>query len=148
MSPTAQLVGSESEIIDITEKIAKLNREIEQQEFAGSVLSEAKTSLQKSQSGTESVGKLAAIFANSGKKVKSDAEREKLLAFTAELSQISARFLSQAQFIAQPSVPSRPERPTPLMYMALVGILFALMSAIYLWRDMLLQMLRQDDSAS
>jgi hypothetical protein len=79
------------------------------------------------------------------KKVKTDAEREKLLTIAADLSQITARFLSQAQFIASPSVPSRSERPSPLMYMGLVGLLFALLTAAYCWRDVILKLLKQDD---
>lgn len=134
MSPLAQLVGAESELIEITEKTQKLNREIEQQAFAGGFLKEAELALKQARSGSESVGKLAASIAEYSNKVKTDAEREKLLSLAADLSQISARFMSQAQFIAQPSVPSRPERPTPLMYMVLMGALFAFLAAIYGWR--------------
>ena len=134
MSPMAQLVGAESELIEIREKTQKLDREIEQQAFAGGLLKEVELALKQARSGSESVGKLAAVIANYSKKVKTDAEREKLFSLTADLSQISARFMSQAQFIAQPSVPSRPERPTPLMYMVLMGALFALLAAIYGWR--------------
>jgi cobalamin biosynthesis Mg chelatase CobN len=144
MSPTAQLVGSESEIIDITEKIKKLNREIEQQKFAAKVLEDSKTTLIATQTGSESVSRLAKILADSSKKINTDAEREKMLAFTADLSQISARFLTQAQFIAQPSVPSRPERPTPLMYTVFMGLLFAMIAMIYIWRDMLISFIKQN----
>jgi hypothetical protein len=144
MSPLAQLVGAESELIEITEKTQKLNREIEQQAFAGGLLKEAELALKQARSGSESVGKLAAVIADFGKKVKTDAEREKLLSFAADLSQISARFLSQAQFIAQPSVPSRPERPTPLMYMVLMGGFFAVFAALYIWRKAIINLLKQD----
>jgi hypothetical protein len=144
MSPTAQLVGSESEIINISEKIQKLNREMEQTAFANALLLDANSALKQVQSGTESVNKLAAVISTHSKKIKNDAEREKLLSYTADLSQISARFLSQAQFIAQPSVPSKPERPTPLMYMALFGFLFALLMALYVWRKAIVNAIRQD----
>lgn len=147
MSPLAQLVGAESELIEITEKTQKLNREIEQQTFAGGFLKEAELALKQARSGSESVGKLAAIIAQYSKKVKTDAEREKLLSLAADLSQISARFMSQAQFIAQPSVPSRPERPTPLMYVALLAFLFGISAAIYCWRNDILKLLR-DNSVS
>ena len=133
MSPLAQLVGAESELIEITEKTQKLIREIEQQAFAGGLLKEAELALKQSRSGSESVGKLAAVIADYSKKVKTDAEREKLLSLAADLSQISARFLSQAQFIAQPSVPSRPERPTPLLYTVFMGLLFAMIAVVYVW---------------
>ncbi len=145
MSPLAQLVGAESELIEITEKTQKLNREIEQQAFAGGLLKEAELALKQARSGSESVGKLAAVIAEYSKKVKTDAEREKLLSLAADLSQISARFMSQAQFIAQPSVPSRPERPTPLMYIVLMSIFCICLAAIYCWRDVIVKYLKPED---
>lgn len=144
MSPTAQLVGSESEIIKIAEKIQKLNREIEQAVFATALLEDANVALKQVQSGRESVNKLSEIFAINSKKIKSNAEREKLISYAADLSQISARFLSQAQFIAQPSVPSRPERPSPLMYMVLMGFLFTNIAALYVWRNTVLNVIKNN----
>jgi hypothetical protein len=144
MSPLAQLVGAESELIEIGEKTKKLDREIEQQAFAGGLLKEAELALKQARSGSESVGKLAAVIGEYSKKVKTDAEREKLLSLAADLSQISARFLAQAQFIAQPSVPSRPERPTPLMYMVLMGGFFAVLAALHIWREAIINLLKQD----
>ena len=144
MSPLAQLVAAESELIEIGEKTKKLDREIEQQAFAAGLLKDAELTLKVTRSGSESVSKLAAVIADYSKKVKTDAEREKLLSLAADLSQISARFLSQAQFIAQPYVPSRPERPTPLMYMALLAFLFGIFAAIYCWRNDILKLLRDN----
>lgn len=144
MSPLAQLVASESELIEIGEKTKKLDREIEQQAFSGGLLKDAELALKQARSGSESVGKLAAVIADYSKKVKTDAEQEKLLSLAADLSQISARFLSQAQFIAQPYVPSRPERPTPLMYIVLLGGLSAALAALYIWRKELIKLLKQD----
>ncbi|MEY4537828.1 MAG: hypothetical protein RL171_1979 [Pseudomonadota bacterium] len=148
MSPLAKLVGAESELIEIGEKTQQLNREIEQQAFAGGLLKEAELALKQARSGSESVSKLAAVIADYSKKVKTDAEREKLLSLAADLSQISARFMSQAQFIAQPSVPSRPERPTPLMYMVLMGGLFGALAALYIWRTAIINLLKQDTQDS
>ena len=144
MSPLAQLVASESELIEIGEKTKKLDREIEQQAFAGGLLKEAELVLKQTRSGSESVSKLAAVMAEYSKKVQTGAEREKLLSLAADLSQISARFISQAQFIAQPSVPSRPERPTPLMYTVLMCILFTVLAAIFIWREKLINFIKQN----
>lgn len=148
MSPMAQLVGAESEMIEIREKTQKLNREIEQQAFAAALVGDAEVALRQVRSGSESVSKLAAVIADFSKKVKTDAEREKLLSLAADMSQITARFLSQAQFIAQPSVPSRPERPSPLMLIVLVGFLFALLAAAFSWRDAIFKLLKQEDSSA
>lgn len=144
MSPMAQLVGAESEIIGISEKIKKLDRDVEQQKFAVIVLQNVKEVMKTVQSGSESASKLANVLANSSKTISTDAEREKLLSFTADLSQISARFLTQAQFIAQPPVPTRPERPTPLMLTVLLGLLFLLFAIAYVWRDTIIGYLKQN----
>lgn len=147
MSPLAQLVGSESEVIDIQEKIQKIDREIEQQVFAKAIVLEAQTALSQARSGSETVVKLSDMVARFSKQIKTEAEREKLSSMAADVSQTSARFLSQAQFIAQPSVPARPERPRPLMVMVLAGLLAGLLSALFLWRDKLMEMLRQDEES-
>lgn len=145
MSPLAQLVGSESEVIDIQEKIQKIDREIEQQVFAKAIVLEAQTALSQARSGSETVVKLSDMLARFSKQIKTEAEREKLSSMAADVSQTSARFLSQAQFIAQPSVPDRPERPRPLMVMVLAGLLAGLLSAAFLWRAKLREMLFQDE---
>lgn len=146
MSPMAQLVGAESEVIDIREKIQKLDREIEQQAFAKTLVEEAEAALNQARSGSESVQKLSGVIIDFSKKIKTEAEREKLSSLAADVSQISARFLSQAQFVAQPSVPARPERPGPRLVMVLAGLLAGLLSALFLWREKLLEMLRADDA--
>lgn len=148
MSPMAQLVGAESEMIAIREKMQKLNREIEQQAFAGALVGSALEAMRQVHNGSEGVGKLAAVMAEFSKKAKTDAEREKLLSLAADVSQITARFLSQAQFIAPASIPSRSEGPSPLTSTGLVGFLFALMAAAYCWRDVLYKLLKQEDGTS
>jgi hypothetical protein len=144
MSPMAQLVGAESEIIDIREKIQRLDREMEQQVFAKAMVADAELALNEAHSGSESVVKLSEMIVRFSKRVKTEAEREKLSSLAADVSQISARFLVQAQFVAKPSVPTRPESPRPLMVMVLAGLLAGLLSAAFLWRETLKKMLLQD----
>lgn len=148
MSPMAQLVGAESEIIDIREKIQRLDREMEQQAFAKAMVADAEVALNEAHSGSESVVKLSEMIVRFNKLVKTEAEREKLSSLAADVSQISARFLVQAQFVAKPSVPTRPESPRPLMVMVLAGLLAGLLSAAFLWRDALKKMLFQNGENS
>lgn len=148
MSPMAQLVGAESEIIDIREKIQRLDREMEQQAFAKAMVADAEVALNEAHSGSESVVKLSEMIIRFSKLVKTEAEREKLSSLAADVSQISARFLVQAQFVANPSVPTRPESPRPLMVMALAGLLAGLLSAAFLWREALKKMLLQNGGKS
>lgn len=144
MSPMAQLVGAESEIIDVQEKIQRLDREMAQQAFAKAMVTDAEAALNEARSGSDSVVRLSALMDRFSKLVKTEAEREKLSSLAADVSQISARFLSQAQFVAKPSVPTRPERPGPLMVMVLAGLLAGLLSAVFLWREQLKKMLLQN----
>jgi hypothetical protein len=142
-SPRAQLISAESQIININERTQKLTRQIEQHRFASPLIEQASQIVKQANSGSESVNKLEAVIASYTKKTQTDAEREKLLNFSADLSTITARFLSQSQFIALPSAPIKPERPTPIMYTALIGILFGLFSMLYCWRKELLNLLRE-----
>lgn len=143
MSPVAQLVGAESEMIDIREKLQRLDREMEQQAFAKALITDAQAALGQARSGSESVLKLADVIVRFSKETNTEAQREKLSSLAADMSSISARFLSQAQFIAQPSVPSRPERPRPLMVIALAAVLAGVLAALFAWRDALVQLLRE-----
>lgn len=145
MSPMAQLVGAESQIIDIKVKSFKLARQIEQHSFSTPLIEQAEQAVKQANSGSESVNKLVAVIEDFSKKVKTDAEREVLFNLAADLSHIGARFLSQAHFIALPTLPSNPERPSPLMYTALVGLLFALVASLYCWRKELWNMLRDSN---
>jgi hypothetical protein len=142
ISPTAQLVGAESQIIDIKEKNLKLERQINQQAFIAPLILRAQNAMKQTKSGTDSVNSLTMTLTEFAKNAKTDAEREKLLTLTADVSQISARFLSQAQFIAEPYLPTRAERPTPTMWIVLIGLLFLLLTSAYIWRDVLQNILR------
>lgn len=144
MSPMAQLVGTESEIIEISERSRKLDREIEQQLFTEAFIKKTETLLGQSRSGSESVGKLVMVITDFTKEVKTSAEREKLLSLAADLSQITARFLSQAQFIAQPSVPTKPEKPTPLMYIIFLSLFFVCLAALYCWHDVIINYFKNE----
>jgi hypothetical protein len=142
MSPVAQLVAAESQVIEIKEKSQKLDRQIGQHAFAAPLIEQTEVSLKQVRSGSEGVSKLKAMIAEYSKKMKTDAEQEKLLVLTADVSRISGKFLTHAQFVASPTTPTRPERPTPLMYSAILGLLFALIAALYCWRRELVSLLR------
>lgn len=135
LSPMSQLIASESEIIQLEEIRRKLNREVEQNTFAELILKDVGVAVSQNQNGYENLAKLEAIVANFSKKIKTNAEHEKLASISNDISQIAARFLFKAQFITPPSLPTRPERPTPLMYMVLVGFVFSFLTAVYCWRD-------------
>ena len=137
MSPLSQLLAAESEVISIREQIKKLDREIEQQAFTKFLIEEAGVMTEKVQRGSDSVINLSALIVDATKKVKTDAEREKLLSLAADLSQITARFLTQVQFIAPPPVPVPPETPAPLIVVLLFGFLTVIVTALFIWRTLI-----------
>ncbi|WP_454732093.1 MULTISPECIES: hypothetical protein [Cupriavidus] len=139
MSPMAQLVGAESEIIGIREKIQRLDREIDQQALMKPLAVDAEAAVAQSHSGSDSVIKISKILSALSKKTQSEAQQEKLSSLAADLSATTVRFLSQPRFIAQPSVPSMPERPRPPMVIVLMAALSALASAAILWRETLIK---------
>ena len=145
ISPQAQLVGAESEIIEIRQKVGRIDRELEQQLFTQTVLKDIEESLKQARNGSQAVLGLSAVLSQYGSKVKSDAEKEKLLSLTADLSQISSRFLSQAQFITPPSIPAQPERPGPLLVIALCSLLSALLAGVFIWRKSIAKFLAQNE---
>ena len=141
ISPQAQLVGAESEIIEIRQKVSKLNRELEQQAFTQTLMKDIEVAMNLARNGSQAVGGLSTVLTQYGSKVKSDAEREKLLSLSADLSQISSRFLSQAQFISPPSVPGYPERPGPLLVIALGALLSVLFAGVFVCRKLIVRLL-------
>jgi hypothetical protein len=141
MSPMAQLVGAESEVISIRERMQKLDREIEQQNVMKEFVKDAESTIAEAHSGDDSVIKLSALISAFGKKVNTEAERERLSSLAADISTISARFLSQPRFIAEPYLPVRPERPSPRMMIVLMGAFAALLSAIFLWRKTIVRVM-------
>ena len=100
----------------------------------------------QARNGYQAVIGFSTFLAQYGDKVKSDAEREKLLSLTADSSQISGRFLSQAQFISPPPVPGYPERPSPLLVIALGTLISALFAGMFVWRKLIVKILLQDDA--
>lgn len=137
VSPMAQLIGAESEVIDVQEKIGSLDREIDQASFSKSLLADFSSTLSAARSGTDSVRRLQEVVQSFSTKARTDAQRERLSAFSADLSEISARFLTRAQFIANPSPPIHPESPKPLLVTILGALLAMLLSVAWQWRSAL-----------
>ena len=137
MSPLSQLLAAESEVVSIREQIKKLDRVIEQQAFTKLLIEEAGVMTEKVQRGSDSVINLSALIVDATKKVKTDAEREKLLSLAADLSQITARFLTQVQFIAPPPIPVRPQTPTLLIVVILFSFLTVIVTALFIWRTLI-----------
>jgi dsDNA-binding SOS-regulon protein len=144
-----QMLGAEAEIIDIREKMAKLTREQAQNHLSEVYLKAAEAAFKVARTGTAAVKALHDLTLEQLGQAQSDAEKEKLLSYAADLSKISARFLSQAQFVVAPSIPEQSEQPRPAILAALFGFLGLLASVAVVFRQQLLSLLaslRSDDT--
>lgn len=135
ISPMAQLIGAESEIIDYQAKIKALERQDQQQAYFRQMVKDVEGAIANASSGSDSVTKLAAVIAARTNDAKTDAEREKAAELSADIAHITARFQSQAQFLAKPSIPGRPEMPTPPLVIVAMALLFGLAGAAFFWRE-------------
>lgn len=146
ISPSAQLIGAETQIIDIREKITKLDRLITQQQFAQSYLVEAERTFYSANTGSGIILLFSELTKKYSARVQNEAEKEKLLSIAAKVSEISARFLSQAQFVLPPSIPNRAEAPRPLMISGILGILGFLLSLAWSFRIWIVEQLFSSNS--
>jgi hypothetical protein len=89
---------------------------------------------------------LAKLVETTAGTVKTDAQKEKLLNMAGDVSKISARFLSQAQFIVAPSVPERQEQPRPKVLAAALGLLGFLLSCLWVFRDYIMNLLKEEST--
>ncbi|WHZ10409.1 MAG: hypothetical protein OJF60_000848 [Burkholderiaceae bacterium] len=145
MPPLDQVFGAESEVIDLQGQLRQLEREAEQQAFAKPLIAEAQAALDKTAGGADGMVKVSEIVARFGKAASTDADKEILASMAGDVSQISARFLSQSRFVAEPSVPSVPQRPSPRTVILLGALLAALLGAAFVWRDLLVRALWEGD---
>jgi hypothetical protein len=145
MSPMAQLVGAESEVIGIQEKLQKLDRESDQRAFVKPLVAEADAVLDKAPGGSDAVAQVTDAITRFASQARNDADKEILASMAAEVSRIRARLLTQAQFIAAPSIPGVPERPSPRTVILLCALLAALLTAAFVWRSLLIKLRWEDD---
>ena len=143
ISPGSQLIGVETEIIDIREKIARIDRGIVQNTFAKKYLEDAQAALASASTGSVLVKKLSELTVTYSKKVGNEAEQEQLLTLASTISKISSRFLSQAQFVVPPPVPSRAEAPRPLLLSLIFGFFGLVGATVWLFRTRLMAQLFQ-----
>ncbi|MBS0317529.1 MAG: hypothetical protein JSR49_10435 [Proteobacteria bacterium] len=145
LTPMAQLVGAEAAVIDLQGKMNLLDRQAGQQDFARPLIAEAQEALDKAKDGAGSLTQVSELVARYAKAASTDAEREVLASMAGDVSQIGARFLSQARFVALPSVPTSPQRPSPRMVIVLCALLAAFLGAAFVWRELLVKLLWEGD---
>lgn len=143
MSPSAHLMGAESEIIDLNLQLSRLDRETQQQVFAKDFLSKAELSLLSANSGSGAVKAFRDLITATELTVKNNAEKEKILGYAGDISKISARFLSEAQFVVPPAAAERPEQPRPKLLALLFGMLGLLGALLWVFKDVILQIFRE-----
>ena len=145
VSPGGQLVAVEVEMINLTETLTRLERQVLQGEFIRPYLSASQELLKTSKSGVDLVGKLNELTKTYMQKAQTEAQREMLLSKAAKIAEISARFFSRIQFVSPPSIPEKAEAPRPEMLAAGGGLLFGLLTLAWLLRDRIIASLKDND---
>lgn len=144
ISPGAQLVGAESEIIDIQAKLAGIARALTQHEFVAIFLKEEEALLKKAKTGSEAIKTTNDLVKKYIALAKVDAQKEVMYKLAADVAGINAQYLAQAQLVANPVVPTRPESPRPKMLTVLFGMLGLIGSLIWVLRDWIIALLKEE----
>lgn len=135
MSPMAQLVGAQSEVIGLREQLRQLDRQIDQHAIMKELVVQVQAAMASAHSGGDALEKLTKVVSDFDKKSVSEAQHQKISAVAVQIDEVASRFETQPRFLSQPSEPTSPERPSPHMLIVLAGVLAAFVSAIFLWRD-------------
>jgi hypothetical protein len=143
LSPTSQLIAAESEAIQIRQNLVDKERELRMADLELEFLMAAQAPIGSEVNGSELAKKLIALV---DKILRPKAEREEwarvvLNRTLMDIDTASERFLNQTRFISDPSLPIRPERPGPSAVISVVALLFALLTAGFIFRDALVRFL-------
>jgi hypothetical protein len=146
LSPKAQQLSTEIDLLELDVKNQKLNRALEHQIVVDAVIKHVKTLSFDSKNGLERLAIIDDILVSTLNKAATLAAREKLLLMAAETSTIKSRLIKKPVYATPPSLPIRPDGPAPIKLVTLMGILFAALMAAYQWRAYIWKLIKQDDA--
>jgi hypothetical protein len=137
MSPMAQLIGAQAEVIGVREHLQQLDRQIDQQALMKKVVAQAQVAVSAAHGGGDALNKLNAVISSFDKEQISGAQRQKLSSLAVQVAAVASRFQSSSRFLARPTLPSSPERPSPNVLTAFLAAFAAFVTAAFLWRESL-----------
>lgn len=145
LSPMAMLFSAESQIIDVNEKFQKLSYQTEQQLFIKPLLTQAESILNQSITGEEILKQISKLTTEYLYKTRTNAEKEKIILFGAELSQIKYKYVEPPIFLSLPNLPTRAEGGSPFKLIILMSLLFALITSSFVWRQNIIKFIQSND---
>jgi hypothetical protein len=147
LSPKAQQLSTELELLSLDIKNQNLSRAIEQQTILDTVIKQVKTLSIDSKNGLERLAAIDGILVSTLNKAETLVTREKLLLMTAEVSTIKSRLIKKPVYVKPPSLPVRPDGPVPIKLIMLIGILFASLTTIYCWQKTIQKLFIQNENS-
>jgi hypothetical protein len=147
LSAKAQQLSTELDLLGLDVKNQNLSRAIEQQTILDTVIMQVKTLSLDSKNGLERLAAVDGLLVSTLNKAETLAAREKLLLMSAEVSTIKSRIIKKPVYVTPPSMPVRPDGPTPIKLSMLMGILFASLTAIYCWQKTIQKLFIQNENS-
>lgn len=145
LSPMAQMLSIEVDLLEMDIKNQKLNRANEQLNISMEILKQI-AAINPETNGINRLAIAAEILNAALSKTELSSHREKLLLMQSEVSNIKSKLIKKTQYISPPSVPHRQDGPAPIKLIVLMSILFAAMMTAYQWRIYIFKLIKQDDS--
>lgn len=145
MTPMAQMLSAELDLLDVDIKNQKLNRANEQHIASLEILKQVAI-INPEIDGMNRLTAVSEMLNTAVNKAEIQSKREKLSLMEGEVSYIKFKLIKKTQYISPPSVPLHQDGPAPIKLVVLMGILFAVLMTIYLWRGHILKIIIQNGS--
>jgi hypothetical protein len=134
MPVTSQMAAFEAQIVDLKEQNTRADRDVKKYPLELQMLDLGLERAEKSASGKTLANEL---IKNISEKLASATDEWAKQVYLEQLNLISdlrRRYVDKVIFIAEPSLPTRPEQPTPLVLMLLGAIALCAATAAWLYR--------------
>lgn len=145
LSPMAQMLSIEVDLLEMDIKSQKLNRANEQLKISADILKQVAT-IKSEASGMNRLAMVGEILNIALNKAEFSSHREKLLLMQNEVSNIKSKLVKKIQYLSLPSVPLQQDGPAPIKLIILISLLFTALMAAYQWRTYILNLIKQDDA--
>ena len=129
----SQMAAVESQIVDINETLARSERNIKKSAINQALIDEYEVITKNAKAGIEL---LDAVIASTKKKLPAltvEHERDAVLEQLNYFLAIRVTYIDQFKYISEPSLPSQPSNPTPLMLTLLAAFLAGLFATVGLF---------------
>lgn len=144
MTPLAQMLSAELDLLDIDIKNKKLNRANEQYIISVDILKQI--AMNKSEAaGLNRLATVHEILNAALNKNENQSAREKLLVMQGEVLNVKSKLIKNTLYTTPPSTPLQQDGPAPVKLIVLMSILFTALMAAYQWRAYILNLIKQDD---